>query len=657
MRSVWSRRGRGLDDGRRAVGDQAGEQHARLDLRAGDRQLVGDRAQARAVDGERREAAVGARRSRAPMRRSGSAMRSTGRRRIDASPSSVYERPSCPASQPGSRRISVPALPTSIGAVGLAGVAQAGAADDDLAGAASLDQRAERAHGVERRVRVLGVRGSCGSRTGSAAIAPSIAARCEIDLSAGGGRPSPRRRLGGIEADGGHAAPRDILHELASAAARPRGVARRPTARPRRCGSRAAGESAMSWMLMPARPSVEREVGDHAGPVGHHDAQLPQRAAGHADVEQRAALVAARAPARPPAARGRRRRRPAARGRRAAGAIVASSCCEHAPRGWRRRCRAHSGGLAPATRVASRKLGPIDRDRLARPARCAAWATSTLATHVRQVREGGHQAVVVGVADRRRHARRGRRRSGAGARAARPGCRGRGVRYQVASANRSARACSTPAISAPASGWPPMKRVGRRGLHERALGRADVGDDARRGHGGAARAATASGQRVRRARRRAPTSAPPSRARRRRPRASSAPRSQRPRAHLGVGVPAGDVRAEPLAGGEADRPADQPDAERRATTVITRAGRRSRRRAACRPATAACSTLRGVLGELVDAQLLRAVADRLVGLGVHLDDDAVGARRGGGQRQRLDERAAAGGVAGVDDRSAGASAP
>ena len=47
------------------------------------------------------------------MRRSGSATRSTGRRRIDSSPSSVHSPPGCPDSQPGSRRSSVPELPTS----------------------------------------------------------------------------------------------------------------------------------------------------------------------------------------------------------------------------------------------------------------------------------------------------------------------------------------------------------------------------------------------------------------------------------------------------------------------------------------------------------------------------------------------------------------
>ena len=55
-----------------------------------------------------------------------------------------------------------------------------------------------------------------------------------------------------------------------------------------------------------------------------------------------------------------------------------------------------------------------------------------------------------------------------------------GVRYQVASANRSARACSTPEVSAPASGWPPMKRGSSTSLDDRALDRADVGDDALR---------------------------------------------------------------------------------------------------------------------------------------------------------------------------------
>ena len=64
--------------------------------------------------------------SRAPIRRSGSAMRSTGRRRIDSSPSRIQTPSDCPASQPGSSRSSVPALPTSITPVGCAAARRPG---------------------------------------------------------------------------------------------------------------------------------------------------------------------------------------------------------------------------------------------------------------------------------------------------------------------------------------------------------------------------------------------------------------------------------------------------------------------------------------------------------------------------------------------------
>ena len=65
-------------------------------------------------------------------------------------------RPSWAASQPGSSRSSVPALPTSIGAGGLARLAQARAADHHVI-LAHLDQRAERTHRLERGVGVGGV--------------------------------------------------------------------------------------------------------------------------------------------------------------------------------------------------------------------------------------------------------------------------------------------------------------------------------------------------------------------------------------------------------------------------------------------------------------------------------------------------------------------
>ena len=75
-------------------------------------------------------------RSSAPICASGRATRSTGRRRMLSSPSSVQLPSGCPASQPGSSRSSVPALPTSIATPGVA-AAQAGAADDHAAVARS----------------------------------------------------------------------------------------------------------------------------------------------------------------------------------------------------------------------------------------------------------------------------------------------------------------------------------------------------------------------------------------------------------------------------------------------------------------------------------------------------------------------------------------
>ena len=143
----------GLDDRRRAVGQQPGQQHAALDLRRGDGQRVLD---ARERAGRRRRAAGSgprARRAAAPMAASGRATRSTGRRRIDASPSSVQRPAGWPASQPGSSRSSVPALPTSIAAPGAA-PRRPGAVDHQLAGPALLHARAERGDGGERGARV-----------------------------------------------------------------------------------------------------------------------------------------------------------------------------------------------------------------------------------------------------------------------------------------------------------------------------------------------------------------------------------------------------------------------------------------------------------------------------------------------------------------------
>ena len=97
IRSVWSRLGSGSTTVVSPSASRPAKQQARLDLGAGDRQLVVDPVQRRALDRERRQPVRRGSSSRAPIRRSGSAIRSTGRRRIESSPSSVQ----VPAGLPG----------------------------------------------------------------------------------------------------------------------------------------------------------------------------------------------------------------------------------------------------------------------------------------------------------------------------------------------------------------------------------------------------------------------------------------------------------------------------------------------------------------------------------------------------------------------------
>ncbi len=109
-----------------------------------------------------------------------------------------------------------------------------------------------------------------------------------------------------------------------------------------------------------------------------------------------------------------------------------------------------------------------------------------------------------------------------------------GVRYQTAPSNRSARACSTPAVSAPARGCPPMKRSSdTTGRGDGALGRADVGDDgvrrppARAPRGRSARARRPARPRTRRPRPRRRRRCPPPRSRSRPARAPAHARASR----------------------------------------------------------------------------------------------------------------------------------
>ena len=214
---------------------------------------------------------------------------------------------------------------------------------------------------------------------------------------------------------------------------------------------------------------------------------------------------------------------------------------------------------APATRVASRKLGPVAGSR-SPPAASASGRLGDehVREHVRQVGDGRQDRVVGLGLDRRR----------AGAEAVQqpvqplveqPEVVGAGVRYQVAPSNRSARACSTPAVSAPASGWPPTNRGSSCAATTARLVEPTSVTTQSPGAAGE-RLADARGERADRhrdehrlgVRDRLGTVS-------RRPveRAALAARCRAPRGQ----VEAGDGGAEALAGGERDRAADQPDAD------------------------------------------------------------------------------------------------
>src|SRR6185436_1883501 len=78
-----------------------------------------------------------------------------------------------------------------------------------------------------------------------------------------------------------------------------------------------------------------------------------------------------------------------------------------------------------------------------------------------------------------------------------------------------------------------------------------------------------------------------------------------------------------------------------------RRGSASRRRGAAAGEGRVGEDLGREAREVAGAQLLRAVAHRVLGLVVDLDDDAVGADRGRTARERLDEATVAGRVARV----------
>ena len=231
---------------RRPLGEQAGEQQARLHLGAGDRQAVLDPAQLGAADRERRQPLVARRRPRRP---SAAAARRPGRpagggstRRRRGS----TRRSGCPASQPGSSRSRVPALPTSICRRPRA-PRRPTPPDPRPRRRGRSTSRAERLDRGRASSACRRRRGSWRSRVSPSPIAATIAARCEIDLSGGG---DERARAAGP------AGSKRVIHSAPATTEttwpRPRTISaararpprrRRPRSRSRRCACRAPGRA------------------------------------------------------------------------------------------------------------------------------------------------------------------------------------------------------------------------------------------------------------------------------------------------------------------------------------------------------------------------------------------------------------------------------
>ena len=138
---------------------------------------------------------------------------------------------------------------------------------------------------------------------------------------------------------------------------------------------------------------------------------------------------------------------------------------------------AHIAGFAPATRVASRKLLPTAGRSSPADARgglptstfastCGRWLIAAIRRSCSAASMACGRAPMPAISPCRRSK-------------SVPCERGLGVRYQRAPSKRSSRDPSTPAVSAPASGWPPTKRSapGLDRLEQGTFRRADVGDD------------------------------------------------------------------------------------------------------------------------------------------------------------------------------------
>src|SRR5215213_52688 len=226
----------------------------------------------------------------APIRRRGSAMRSTGRRRMDSSPSSSQIPPGCPASQPGSSRNRVPALPTSTGA--LAGPRMPTPAMRISAATPSAPSTRAPSASIAARVECV----SAESRNPSTALSPSAiaaisAALWEIDLSEGGRR-APRSGPAGSKRLSTRLVPVEdgdrVAEPLDQADGAPGllGAGHPDRDRP---GGHVRRRVEGHVLDVDARlGELQRELGNRPGPIGDDDPQLAEGAAAEVVLEQAA---------------------------------------------------------------------------------------------------------------------------------------------------------------------------------------------------------------------------------------------------------------------------------------------------------------------------------------------------------------------------------
>ena len=221
---------------------------------------------------------------------------------------------------------------------------------------------------------------------------------------------------------------------------------------------------------------------------------------------------------------------------------------------------AQIAGLEPATRVASRKLGPTSGTRSPLGQVPGRLGDEGVGDRVRHAADRRHQVVV----------RRGVDRLGTGAE---PGDgalqavveerRWRcsvGVRYQRAPSKRSARALATPAVSAPASGWPPTKRPSAPSAATMSRLVEPTSVTAASGPRRSSAAAASSGSRPTGAAQKT-ISAPSTAAATESVAVSAAPVASAASRVAGSGSKPDHLGAEPLPRRQPDRAADQPDAE------------------------------------------------------------------------------------------------